>query len=738
MPINPQLVEVALEYVEGSAFERFFQMFYPSVAGYGFIPLGGMHDGGADAYDSDVVSVRADRPTSFYQASIEADPAAKIRRTVRRLRDSGRDLRRLTYFTSRDVPNQDLVEEQLGEEFDITLAIRARKWIAANINRSPQTIAAFDAHLRPYTSFLGDIGGAHLIDRSPIAGSPSVCVFLAQEVERRRANSDLLASIVDSLILWSLAGTDPDTGKLMGRAEMLAKIEQALPTAKHFIRGTLDHRLAALASKQRTAGREVRFYRKDEKFCLPYEARQLIAEENTEDEALRISVLDTFRARASAFSARERLPISVDDLADLALATAQRVFEKEGLRFAAFFSDGEGEIGSNVADRADEVLRESNIGGDAALIVKSGIIAILRPAFYQSEESERVFFGKLSRTYALLFSLSADPAIIDYFRGMSGDFVLYVGADLIIQALSERYLLPEDQMATNTLKILKDAGATLILSEPALDEVKGHLVASDAEFSAYYMSVEQYVTMEHARHASKVLIRAYFYSKLAPMGNIRPPAGWKSYIGQLCSYGDLHRETGKQELKHYLLDRFRMEFASVDDLAHLTNEDEVAELSERLKSIKQENILALNDARQILAIYGKRRELGEGHRPNAFGYRTWWLTHESLVRRHTGDIVRKHGAQYILRPEFVLNFIALSPTTEEVRTAYRSIFPSALGLTLSNRMRDDVFKDVMRRVREASENDEARLRVMMGTLANRLKSDHFKVYEANFGRNILD
>jgi len=59
-------------------------------------------------------------------------------------------------------------------------------------------------------------------------------------------------------------------------------------------------------------------------------------------------------------------------------------------------------------------------------------------------------------------------------------------------------------------------------------------------------------------------------------------------------------------------------------------------------------------------------------------------------------------------------------------------------MTLSNRMRDDVFKDVMKRVREVRENDEARLKVIMSTLANRLKTDNFKIYEARFGEGIFD
>ena len=44
-----------------------------------------------------------------------------------------------------------------------------------------------------------------------------------------------------------------------------------------------------------------------------------------------------------------------------------------------------------------------------------------------------------------------------------------------------------------------------------------------------------------------------------------------------------------------------------------------------------------------------------------------------------------------MRPEFLLNFIALSPTTEQIRRSYETVFPTLLGIKLSNRMREDVF-----------------------------------------------
>jgi hypothetical protein len=44
-------------------------------------------------------------------------------------------------------------------------------------------------------------------------------------------------------------------------------------------------------------------------------------------------------------------------------------------------------------------------------------------------------------------------------------------------------------------------------------------------------------------------------------------------------------------------------------------------------------------------------------------------------------------------------------------------------------MREDIFHHVMTKAWEAYEVDDARARVMMGELSNRLKDDFFKQYE---------
>lgn len=123
-PVHPDLVKVALDRVSGYQFEGFANAFYANLVGVRFVPLGGMKDGGADAFAGDTVLEERGTPTVFFQASIEVDFRSKIKRTVARLREFGREPRELTYLTSRTVRYVDTEERDLSRALDVTVRIR--------------------------------------------------------------------------------------------------------------------------------------------------------------------------------------------------------------------------------------------------------------------------------------------------------------------------------------------------------------------------------------------------------------------------------------------------------------------------------------------------------------------------------------------------------------------------------------------------------------------------------------
>jgi len=163
--IPDDVIHIALAKVEGFPFERFANALFGALTGISFVPAGGVKDGGADARDGSIFE-DGSRPGAFYQASVEIDAESKIRRTVKRLREFGREPKTLTYLTSRTVKYSDRLERTLTDDLDVTVVIRDGGYIALHVNSDATTIGAFNEHLRHYTDFLRKMGASPLISRS--------------------------------------------------------------------------------------------------------------------------------------------------------------------------------------------------------------------------------------------------------------------------------------------------------------------------------------------------------------------------------------------------------------------------------------------------------------------------------------------------------------------------------------------------------------------------------------------
>jgi hypothetical protein len=731
--IQPDVVRIALDRVEGFPFERFANAFYSSLVGVSFVPLGGVKDGGADARDG-MIFEDGIRAGTYYQASVEVDAESKVRRTVARLLDFGRSPRTLVYLTPRSVKYSDRVERMLSDELDVTIIIRDGDYIALHINDDAATRAAFDEYLKPYTSFLSQVGASRLITPSRYVRTPAVYVFLAQEIDRQQGNESLVNSVTDALALWALEGTDPDAGILRTEEEVLERIVHELPSVRNMVAPRLPRRLKAMAKREYPGGRAVRWHRADDAFCLPFETRARIEEENTSDEALRLRVLKSLDDRLRSDPIEGLGDVGIRQAAEVALRTMQLTFAREGLEFASFLrnSNGNGQY-STITDALREALREMGHAGKHGQPVGDGAFVMLRGALYDSREEERQYLQRLSRTYALLFTLNTEPRLLEFFQEMTGDFRLYVGADQIIRALSEHYLHEPDQMTRNTLLLAARMGAKLILTEPVLSEVVHHFRGADLEYRNYISDVEHRLDYDFAREAPQIMLRAYLYARLNSALGSRQPRNWPGFVQQFCTHSTLHRPEAFDDIRQYLQITFGFTYESTADLENLVDLGQVAALAEQLGPTKKDPKLARNDALLALAVYGRRRRGGETSRVTEFGWGTWWLTGETAIVKLTRDIVRENSGRYIMRPAFLLNFLTLAPSALTARQAFATVFPSMLGIKLARRMPAQTFDAIMDKMAEAEELDDARRTVEIGKLANRLKSDlsHQYIFAGN-------
>ena len=403
------------------------------------------------------------------------------------------------------------------------------------------------------------------------------------------------------------------------------------------------------------------------------------------------------------------------------------VFERQGLILSHFITDTqENDAPLVVSDCVETVLTENNPPADRFVDYVECIERIVCSVFYDSSPTQRIFLLHLARTYVLLFTLRAEPRIVEYFSSMGSSFNLFVGTDIIVKALSERYLKEGDQVVRNMLKAASSTGMKLNLSSAVLEEVYTHVRNTNYEFVYNFAEIEPRVTRDIVRHSDKILVRAYFYAKFE--GQVK---GWKSYIEQFISYKNINSPNGQEELKHYLASEYGLNVVDNDQLESVANMDKVNNLAQTLllNGEKENEQLAANSALLVHGIYGIRRKNKESSSGTSFGHNTWWLTNQTRIQRYTYDLVRDNFAKYIMRPEFVLNFLSIAPSCEQIRKTYGSIFPSNLGIQLGHRLKEDVFHGVLKKVKEWEEYQPGRVNTLIAGLSNQLKSDHSRIYE---------
>lgn len=180
---------------------------------------------------------------------------------------------------------------------------------------------------------------------------------------------------------------------------------------------------------------------------------------------------------------------------DLCHKVIEEIFSKQGLAISVYINDSDDDALSNISagDYIETIVCNRITGaerGEAQELVGRAI----RKALYDPTDEVRTYLQRLSRTYFLLFVLKNEPKIIEFFQSMAARTVIYVGSDLLIKSLSEIWLPEDARLSTNALRVIAASGATLILAEPALEEIHTHIGAADLEFKNHYAAIEPLIT----------------------------------------------------------------------------------------------------------------------------------------------------------------------------------------------------------------------------------------------------
>lgn len=737
--VHEDLFAHAMRDISGARFERFTKRVFMAVFGEAFAPLGGIHDGGADGVISSFVQEVTGKPNTFAQFSA-TDPGkakGKILDTVEMLKKVGRTPRQVIYATSEKLPKADLIAQEVFDEHGVMIAVRDYERIRGYVNSNFEVNRAFYDEFAPEIDRLARAATLRSPVVSQFATDPTVFVFLNHELRDRFSRSHLNSHVLDALIYWTLRATDPE-GVRINRDQVAAEIQAAFPTAKSVLLPLLNSRLSELVKKSATGEERLRHYNADNTYCLPFSMRSSLATESATAEAHQRDFQIAIKQRLLEESSNKLRNEELDTCAELVFVTVHRYFVDQGVVLAAFYEGRLGEI--QIADQVVEdtmvkALSELEGARRVSPEMMGYCMAAMRGVFYRSTELERVYMGYLSRTSCLFVTMQSAPKLLEYLNQMGGNFRFLVGADMLIKALSEQYLPEEQQQVATLLLVSKRLGSELVLTEPVLEEVFTHLRAADLEFENHYSRQEPYLKRELVAECDRILIRAYFYAKLSGNG----PRSWKTYIDQFTDPAGLRSrtESARLALRGLLTQKFGMDYMSVDDLKNMVPVDRVQELARKLEESRQakHEVLSYNDALMVHATYAQRRIHKESGIYDGFGFRTWWLTKETTILSMTGELVKgEGGTPYIMRPEFILNFIALAPKAAEVRKAFGALLPTTAGLQLGKCLRQDVMHSLLDDVQQWADLPPERVGVILGERVNRLKHDRFKQYSQQIGQ----
>lgn len=725
-PISDKLASYLLAGIDGLRFERLIQDLLHLLDVDRFVALGGMRDGGADGFYRSLAEAAA-QPGHYIQISKQESIVPKIKATIASLRKAGRQIQTLTYWTSTKESTLDLLEDRLTRELGVTVRVRDLNACLNLFNRSRETCAHVSSTFRAEIFELTAQSHSGVIPLSVYAADPSVYVFLQFEVATRAGRQDLAIPVIDALLFWALRGTDPETKKFLSRNEIKDSIRQLLPGAAATLLPHVDNRLQILSTKAGSAESRIRAYRATDSFCLPFSMRVELAEAGATEIALLQDLETSLRRRALELEAT-----NPDAIATVCIRAIAKHFQEQGLILAAFLEKRLDDI--TISDQVVELELQAVTTSGLSVDARSYAIclAVLRAVFYTPTVAEHTYLQRLSRTSLLFFSLRHHPKLIEFFNSMTGKFRLLVGSDILIKAISESFLPSEHKHVTNLLRVARKVGAKLILTDPVADEIFTHLHAAHLEFRNFYAPRESYITPSIASQCNRILIRTYFYARLL----VKKVASWQAFINRFVDPEELSAKSrkGRSQLAAWLCKTYELTPMAREDIAAGVDSVKLNSLAADLltRNVVKHEMLARNDALIVLAVYAQRRMNNEVEAYDGFGLKTWWLTKETRVLSFTANAVAENGGiPYIMRPEFLLNFLSLSPRAADATADMADLIPSHVGLQIGQHLSSDHMHRILEEIDNWKGLPAERVEVKMSDAVDRLKFDRLKRYESN-------
>jgi hypothetical protein len=693
---------------DGFLFERLAQDLTCQLVGIDFTPVGGVKDRGIDGLEH-TLEQNGDGMT-IYQFSIEADPRSKVLKTAKTLKKNGFSVQRLFYVTNRQVEGQDLLAEEVYKEHQISLIIRDIAWLRGNVSKNEATIRIYGEFVRNYAHIHAKV--PQNLELTDYVNDPRVFVFLRQQFDVRNQDEQLRELLVDSLILFALEGTDPERDCFKSAEEILEAIAKAVKFPVSQIEVLLLQRLGQLSSEK---PRKINIHRNPERYCLPFATRLKIDEQQALDTALHAEFKKSSRMRLANHLKIQQVRIRNADF--FLEQILNRIFKRQGLDFSNFLLNQQNSeaVEGMLLDTINAVIETSGIKQPNKLAASAAFQGVIREIIYQGSNRELEYLRKLSNTYMLLFLLQCEPKVCSYFDSLAAKLVIFVCNSILVPAISEIGLAKENRRHWNLLVRARDAGVKIFANRVTLDELVGHIQKSVRQFDEYYKGQEDVYSDDRTlRCVDMIIIRAYLYER--SRGNT---GSFDDFIEKFVS-PRVGSARMAQELISFLRDELGVEF--IDDAAlGVTLDITKLQILEKELTPYKGIVKAPSDARTILTVYALREKGNEGGNFGLFSYSTWWLSKDTMTHKAVLACFKNPEPESCyLRPDFLLNYIALSSRGAQASKVFDDMFPTLIGISLSHHVPQELSRAVQIVVKKHSETTPSRRKAIMSASVTEL------------------
>ena len=325
--------------------------------------------------------------------------------------------------------------------------------------------------------------------------------------------------------------------------------------------------------------------------------------------------------------------VEVKNVATLLKSTLEKIFYHQGLEFSDFLLNdgGKDSFESNLSNTVFEILNDSNIEKAKSSKVGNALILSIRDLMYSGSIESKEYLRSLSKTYQMLFLLKCEPKVVDFFQSMAGDMRIFVCTSILVPALSEIFLEPQNQRYWSLLKAASSRGVRLIVNDSIISELDFHIKRSMHIYRNEYEPQIDFYAKEAPELIDQILVRAYAYSlKQEKKG---------TYHDFVSNFITPNGTDTQQELIDFLHSEFGIEFLSSQEIGVSPNYEDLETLYNELKILKKSDEKAMTDASLILTIYAMREKHGE-RKSSLEGYKTWWLSSDTMTHRAISKIFK--------------------------------------------------------------------------------------------------